>query len=136
MKESQILDDKISEVLGSRELGLTKASKFFLLLYFIGYTFIQVFRAHKIVPRWYELNRMPTVHDALANPIKPIVFSGFWDEWILVGAHFTFPIMFSIIVITIALFSMSIGLLFNKPLKGSCGNCECKEDRCENEVVR
>lgn len=92
---------KLSEVLGSRELGLTKASKFFLLLYFIGYTFIQVFRAHKIVPRWYELNRMPTVHDALANPIKPIVFSGFWDEWILVGAHFTFPIMFSIIVITI-----------------------------------
>jgi hypothetical protein len=39
-------------------------------------------------------------------------------------------IILSIIVITIALFSMSIGLLVNKPLKGSCGNCEC-EDKCE-----
>ena len=39
-------------------------------------------------------------------------------------------IILSIVVITIALSSMSIGLLFNKPLKGSCGNCEC-EDKCD-----
>ena len=44
-------------------------------------------------------------------------------------------IILSIVVITIALSAMSIGLLFNKPLKGSCGNCEC-EDRCEYEVVK
>ena len=42
-------------------------------------------------------------------------------------------IILSIIVITIALFSMSIGLLVNKPLKGSCGNCEC-EDKCEPKI--
>ena len=44
-------------------------------------------------------------------------------------------IILSIVVITIALLAMSIGLLFNKPLKGSCGNCECG-DKCENEVVK
>ena len=44
-------------------------------------------------------------------------------------------IILSIVVITIALSAMSIGLLVNKPLKGSCGNCEC-EDRCEYEVVK
>ena len=42
-------------------------------------------------------------------------------------------IILSIIVITIALSAMSIGLLVNKPLKGSCGNCEC-EDKCEPKI--
>jgi len=39
-------------------------------------------------------------------------------------------IILSIVVITIAVSSMTIGLLVNKPLKGSCGNCEC-EDKCD-----
>ena len=39
-------------------------------------------------------------------------------------------IILSIVVITIALSAMTIGLLVNKPLKGSCGNCEC-EDKCD-----
>jgi len=42
-------------------------------------------------------------------------------------------IILSIVVITIALSAMSIGLLFNKPLKGSCGNCECG-DKCEPKI--
>ena len=42
-------------------------------------------------------------------------------------------IILSILVITIALSAMSIGLLVNKPLKGSCGNCEC-EDECEPKI--
>ena len=44
-------------------------------------------------------------------------------------------IILSIVVIALALLIMSFGLLVNKPLKGSCGNCEC-EDRCEYEVVK
>ena len=44
-------------------------------------------------------------------------------------------IILSIVVITIALSAMSIGLLFNKPLKGSCGGqggiCTVCGDRCE-----
>jgi hypothetical protein len=42
-------------------------------------------------------------------------------------------IILSIVVIAIALLSMSIGLLFNKPLKGSCGNCECGDICKSNE---
>ena len=46
-------------------------------------------------------------------------------------------IILSIVVITIALSAMSIGLLFNKPLKGSCGGqdgicpvCGDKTNKC------
>ena len=42
-------------------------------------------------------------------------------------------IEFTITLVTIVLFAtvMSIGLLFNKPLRGSCGglNCECKNGK-------
>ena len=47
-------------------------------------------------------------------------------------------IILSIIIITIALLVMSIGLLVNKPLKGSCGGqsgicpvCGDKTNKCE-----
>ena len=43
-------------------------------------------------------------------------------------------IILSIVVITIALSAMSIGLVINKPLKGSCENCEC-EDKCESNDI-
>ena len=48
-------------------------------------------------------------------------------------------IILSIVVITIALSAMSIGLLVNKPLKGSCGGqdntcpvCGDKADKCKS----
>ena len=48
-------------------------------------------------------------------------------------------IILSIVIITIALSSMTIGLLVNKPLKGSCGGqsgicpvCGDKADKCES----
>ena len=50
-------------------------------------------------------------------------------------------IILSIVVITIALLAMSIGLLFNKPLKGSCGGqdgicpvCGDKTNKCEPKI--
>ena len=50
-------------------------------------------------------------------------------------------IILSIVIITIALFAMSIGLLFNKPLKGSWGGqdgictvCGDKADKCESKI--
>jgi len=42
-------------------------------------------------------------------------------------------IILSIVVIAIALSAMSIGLLFNKPLKKLCGNCECGDICKSNE---
>jgi len=41
-------------------------------------------------------------------------------------------IILSIIVIAVALLAMSIGLLFNKPLKGSCGGQDGKCPVCGN----
>ena len=47
-------------------------------------------------------------------------------------------IILSIVIITIALSTMSIGLLFNKPLKGSCGGqdgiCTVCGDKCESKI--
>ena len=50
-------------------------------------------------------------------------------------------IILSIVVITIAISAMSIGLLFNKPLKGSCGGqdgicpvCGDKTNKCEPKI--
>ena len=47
-------------------------------------------------------------------------------------------IILSIVIITIALSAMSIGLLFNKPLKGSCGGqdgiCTVCGDKCESKI--
>ena len=47
-------------------------------------------------------------------------------------------IILSIIIITVAILAMSIGLLVNKPLKGSCGGqsgictvCGDKTNKCE-----
>ena len=49
-------------------------------------------------------------------------------------------IILSIIVIAVALLAMSIGLLFNKPLKGSCGGQDgkcpvCGESLSESEFA-
>jgi hypothetical protein len=48
-------------------------------------------------------------------------------------------IILTIIIITVAVLAMSIGLLVNKPLKGSCGGqsgicpvCGDKADKCES----
>ena len=50
-------------------------------------------------------------------------------------------IILSIVVITIAISVMSIGLLFNKPLKGSCGGqdgictvCGDKTNKCVPKI--
>lgn len=56
--------------------------------------FINFLRLYIVIPKWKQLGKMPSAIDAFLVRDKRFLFSDYWDEIVLVLAHFLLPILF------------------------------------------
>jgi hypothetical protein len=79
---------------------MSKFPKAYFLLFLVISVFLHYARLYVIIPAWKTLGRMPEWQDHYAmQGSKQAFFSGFWDEWLFVWAHFLLPVFFLFAII-------------------------------------